>query len=213
MGSVLGARFAGVHWRNLLSKELSVPLTAVAAARSATWLRPVGIVISANIFLAVCAHIALPLAFTPVPLTLQTFAVLVLGLLLPPRLASIALVTYLAEGAAGLPMFAPIPAMPGLAHLFGPTGGYLLAYPVAAALISWLWRRTGRTLAGAALSAAAGNLLILGCGALWLGVITHAQAGSVLSLAVAPFLPGDALKIAAASLVAAGLERSHWLSN
>jgi biotin transport system substrate-specific component len=110
-------------------------------------------------------------------------------------------------------MFAPTPAIPGLAHLIGPTGGYLLAYPAAAALISWLWRRTGRNLAGAALSAAAGNLVILGCGALWLAVMTHASAGSVLSLAVTPFLPGEALKVAAAALMASGLERSRWRSN
>jgi biotin transport system substrate-specific component len=190
-----------------LSKELSVPLTSVTAARPASWLRAAGIVLAANVFLAVCAHIALPLVFTPVPLTLQTFAVLVLGLVLSPRLAALALATYLVEGAAGLPMFAPTPAMPGLAHLLGPTGGYLLAYPVAAALISWLWRRTGRNFAGAALSAAAGSLVILGCGALWLEVVSHAQPGLVLSLAVTPFLPGDALKIVAAASVAIGLER------
>jgi biotin transport system substrate-specific component len=159
------------------------------------------------LFLAVCAHIALPLVFTPVPLTLQTFAVLVLGLVLSPRLAALALATYLVEGAAGLPMFAPMPAMPGLAHLLGPTGGYLLAYPVAAALISWLWRRTGRNFAGAALSATTGSLVILGCGALWLEVVSHAQPGLVLSLAVTPFLPGDALKIVAAASVVIGLER------
>ena len=182
-------------------------LTSAVAAKPLTRLRSVGIVLSANVFLAVCAHIALPLAFTPVPLTLQTFAVLVLGLVLPPRLAALALATYLAEGAAGLPMFAPSPAIPGLAHLLGPTGGYLLAYPVAGLLSSWLWRRIGRNFPVAALSAVAGNLIILGCGALWLGVMTHAQAGLVLSLAVTPFLPGDALKIVAAALVAAGLDR------
>ena len=196
-----------------MSKELSVPLIPVVAARPASWLRPVGIVLAANVFLAVCAHIALPLAFTPVPLTLQTFAVLVLGLLLPPQLAAATLIAYLAEGAAGLPMFAPSPAMPGLAHLLGPTGGYLLAYPVAAVLISWIWRRSGRSFAGAAIGAAAGDIVILACGALWLGVFAHVQAGSVLSLGVTPFLPGDALKVAAAASVAVGLERFRSLSN
>jgi biotin transport system substrate-specific component len=193
-----------------LSKELSVPLTttSVSAAKPATWMRTTGIVLVGSLFIAVCAHIALPLYFTPVPLTLQPFAVLLLGLLLSPRLASATLVTYLAEGAAGLPVFAPGLAFSGgMAHLLGPTGGYLLAYPVAVALISFLWRRTSRSFATAALSATAGNLVILACGALWLAVVTHASAQSVLTLAVIPFLPGDALKIVGAAALATGFRR------
>ena len=193
-----------------MSKELSVPLTttSVSAAKPATWMRTTGIVLVGSLFIAVCAHIALPLYFTPVPLTLQPFAVLLLGLLLSPRLASATLVTYLAEGAAGLPVFAPGLAFSGgMAHLLGPTGGYLLAYPVAVALISFLWRRTSRSFATAALSATAGNLVILACGALWLAVVTHASAQSVLTLAVIPFLPGDALKIVGAAALATGFRR------
>ena len=193
-----------------MSKELSVPLTttSVSAAKPATWMRTTGIVLVGSLFIAVCAHIALPLYFTPVPLTLQPFAVLLLGLPLSPRLASATLVTYLAEGAAGLPVFAPGLAFSGgMAHLLGPTGGYLLAYPVAVALISILWRRTSRSFATAALSATAGNPVILACGALWLAVVTHASAQSVLTLAVIPFLPGDALKIVGAAALATGFRR------
>jgi biotin transport system substrate-specific component len=92
-----------------LSKELSVSLTSASesAARPAPGLRAAGIVLAGSVFVAVCAHIALPLYFTPVPLTLQPFAVLVLGLVLSPGLAAATLATYLAEGAAGLPVFAP----------------------------------------------------------------------------------------------------------
>jgi biotin transport system substrate-specific component len=105
-------------------------------------------------------------------------------------------------------VFAPSPlASGGLAHLFGPTGGYLLAYPLASPLISFLWRRTRRGFTAAALSAAAGSLAILACGALWLAVLTHASAQAVLTLAVLPFLPGDALKIAAAAALAVGFQR------
>ncbi|HEV2486335.1 MAG TPA: biotin transporter BioY [Terracidiphilus sp.] len=193
-----------------MSKELSVPLSSVpvSAAAPATWMRAAGIVLAGSAFVAVCAHIALPLYFTPVPLTLQPFAVLLLGLLLSPRLASATLATYLAEGAAGLPVFTPgLVFSGGLAHLLGPTGGYLLAYPVAVALISFLWRRTSRSFAAAALSAAAGNLVILASGALWLAALTHASAQSVLTFAVVPFLPGDALKIAAAAALATGFQR------
>jgi biotin transport system substrate-specific component len=202
-----------------LSEELSVPLTSEAgqagqagqseqAAGPASWLRAAGMVLAGSAFVAVCAHVALPLYFTPVPLTLQTFAVLVLGLVLSPRQAAATLAAYLAEGAMGLPVFAPVPAIPGgMAHLLGPTGGYLLAYPAGAALISLLGRRTSRGFAGAALSAAAGDLVILGCGGLWLAALTHASGQAVLTLGVFPFMPGEALKISAAAAVAAGFKR------
>jgi len=130
--------------------------------------------------------------------------VLVIGLLLSPRLAASTLGAYLLEGALGLPVFSPTPAIAGLAHLLGPTGGYLLSYPVAAALIAYLVRRTGRGFAPAFLSAALGSLVILTCGALWLAALTHASLPSLFTLAVLPFLPGDVLKVAAAAWLAAG---------
>lgn len=171
-------------------------------------LRPVGIVAGGSLLAAICAHVAIPLTFTPVPLTLAPFAVLLLGLVLSPRMAATTFVAYLAEGAAGLPVFAPS-APAGLAHLLGPTGGYLLSYPLAAALIAWLWRRLGakmgRGFAAAFFCAAMGDLAILACGALWLSVLPHFAA--VPALAVLPFLPGDALKVAAAAGLAAGWVR------
>jgi biotin transport system substrate-specific component len=128
-----------------MDSERSGAASVAVAAAPLEWLRAVGIVLAASAFVAACAHIAVPLYFTPVPLTLQPFAVLLLGLLLSPRLAAASLVAYLGEGALGLPVFAPGAAsVPGLAHLFGPTAGYLLAYPFAALLISYLYRRTGR---------------------------------------------------------------------
>ena len=192
-----------------MSKELSVQLNpASVTASPAIWLRNAGIVLAGSALAAVCAHIALPLYFTPVPLTLAPFAVLLLGLLLTPRLAAATFLAYLAEGALGLPVFAPTLAFTGgLAHLLGPTGGYLLAYPIAVMLISFLWRRTQRGFAAALICAAAGNLVLLACGALWLAVLTHASVQSALTLAVLPFLPGDALKITAAAALAAGFHR------
>lgn len=189
-----------------MSKELTASLTPAVPAPAA-WLRAAGIVLAGSLFAAACAHVAVPLFFTPVPLTLQPFAVLVLGLLLSPELAAATLGAYLLEGAAGLPVFAPAPALGGIAHLIGPTGGYLLAYPLAAALISWLWRRTPRSFASAALSAAAGDILILACGGLWLAALTHATLRPSLFMAVLPFLPGEALKIAAAASIASGFRR------
>jgi biotin transport system substrate-specific component len=200
-----------------LSKELSVPLAqagvAVARPVETTWLRAGGIVLAGSAFVAVCAHVVLPLNFTPVPLTLQTFAVVVLGLVLSPRLAAGTLVAYLAEGALGLPVFSPAPMIVGgLAHLLGPTGGYLLAYPAAAGLVSILRRRARfagwlGNYGGAVASAAAGSLLILTCGGLWLAVLTHGSAQTILTFGVVPFLPGEALKIAAAAGVTIGSQR------
>jgi biotin transport system substrate-specific component len=202
-----------------VSKELSGPLstmtnhTALPASRQSTWmqsvwLRSAGIVLAGSALVALCARVAVPLYFTPVPLSLAPFAVLMIGLLLRPRLAMATLGAYLAEGTLGLPVFAPTPLAPGgLAHLLGPTGGYLLSYPLAGAFIAFLVRRTYRGFVPAALSAAAGSLVILFCGALWLTAITHASAQSVLTLAVLPFLPGDALKVVAAAALAAGWAR------
>ncbi len=194
----------------MLSKELPLPLTPAAfpAMRAGSGLRSIATILAGSALVAACAHMALPLFFTPVPLSMAPFAVLLLGLLLSPRLAAATLAAYLAEGALGLPVFAPGPLMTGgLAHLLGPTGGYLLAYPFAAALASLLWRKTGRGFTAALLSAGAGNLTILFCGALWLGVLTHAPARMAVPLGVLPFLPGDALKIVAAGALAAGFHR------
>ncbi|HUH62733.1 MAG TPA: biotin transporter BioY [Terracidiphilus sp.] len=189
-----------------MSKDLSVALSPAAPGTAILRrLRAPGIVLAGSVLVAACAHLSVPLFFTPVPLTLQDFAVLVLGLLLPPGLAAATMGAYLAEGALGLPVFAPGPHLvPGPAHLFGPTGGYLLAYVVAAPLISILFRRGRRGFAWAFVGAAIGDLLILFCGAVWLAALTHASPRFTLAQAVLPFLPGSALKVAAAAGLAAG---------
>lgn len=169
-------------------------------------------IVLGSLLVAICAHIAFPLWFTPVPITLQTFAVLLLGLVLSPGMAASAMVLYLAEGMAGLPVLAPTPTVAFL-HIFGPTGGYLLSYPLAAALTSFLRRRFAGTksardaFAVSAGAAAIGSLVILLSGALWFGVLTGQPATTVLAMTVAPFLAGDTLKILAAAGAATGLRR------
>jgi biotin transport system substrate-specific component len=193
----------------------AVSLANVPASATSAGMRFAGIVLAGSAFVAVCAHLAVPLYFTPVPLSMAPFAVLVLGLLLSPRMAASTLAAYLIEGAMGLPVFSPSPAIPGYAHLIGPTGGYLLSYPLAAALIAWLLGRSRQTtgpkfvsdFTAAAFSATLGSLVILASGATWLTVLTHASAQSVFNLAVLPFLPGDALKIVAAAALSAGWTR------
>ena len=188
---------------NRISSQLASEIANSAAQKG---LRIAGVILAGSALVAVCSHISLPLWFTPVPLTLQPFAVLLLGLLLRPRLAAATLAAYLIEGAAGLPVFAPGLAFGvGTAHLLGPTGGYLMSYPAAAALVAFLRQRVARGFSGAMLSAAAGNVVILLCGVTWLAIWSHGSITTAFALAVLPFLPGDALKVMAAAGIAKGL--------
>ena len=197
-----------------MENRLSNPLTSeIANSAVSQGLRTGAVILGGSALVAVSSHIALPLGFTPVPLTLQPFAVLLLGLLLSPRLAAATLGAYLVEGALGLPVFAPgLVFGAGMAHLLGPTGGYLMSYPAAATLIAYLWRRSSRGFSAALASAAVGNVLILLSGFAWLMVWTHGT-GSLTSvkaafvMTVLPFLPGDALKVVAAAAIAKGFER------
>lgn len=162
-------------------------------------------VVAGSALVALSAQIAVPLFFTPVPFTLQPLAVLLLGLLLDPAVACATLVAYLAEGAAGLPVFAG--ASGGIAVLLGPSGGYLLAYPFAVALVSKVYRRLPASFTTAALSAAAGAIVYFAGGASWLAAVLHQPAGVALKFAVWPFLAGDALKVVIAAGIATSLSR------
>lgn len=189
--------------------ESRMPMQAAAQnPRALIWMRNFMLVVVGSLAVAVCAHIALPLTFTPVPLTLQPFAVLLLGLLFPPGLAFATMAAYLIEGVAGLPVFTPgALAASGVAHLIGPTGGYLLAYPFAVAWMSKMWRSHKRSFVWGMISTAIGDLLILLLGALWLNQLTHSSFEAILQQAVIPFLPGEALKIIVAAGIAAEWQR------
>lgn len=169
-------------------------------------LRMAGKAISASLFVAICSHIAIPLFFTPVPLTLQPFAVILIGLLLSPTVAFASMLLYLVEGATGLPVFTP-QGPGGIVQLFGITGGYLLSYPLSAAVTSWLARLKTRSFQNLAIAAAVGNAVILTCGALWLLTLTHMPLKVAAAQTIVPFLPGDALKVIAAAGIAAGFTR------
>jgi biotin transport system substrate-specific component len=156
--------------------------------------------IAASGLVALCAHLSIPLLFTPVPLSLAPFAVLLLGLVLGPRLAFASLSLYLLEGIAGLPVFSP-QGPGGALQLLGPTGGYLLSYPFAAALAGLLYRRSRSFPRGMA-AAGAASLLILVAGASWLKLLTHMDARLIAAQAIFPFLPGDVLKVCMAAGIA-----------
>ena len=173
--------------------------TAVArrsAAQAWGTARNVFLVLFGSVLIAVGAQAAVWLPGSLVPVTGQTFVVLLLGALLGPRLGAAAVAAYLLEGAAGLPVFSGGGAGP--AWLAGPTGGYLLGFVVAAWLTGRLiergWDRThARTAAVLALGAAV--LLLLG--AAWLALFVG--PARALALGVVPFLPGEAWKVAAAT--------------
>jgi biotin transport system substrate-specific component len=136
-------------------------------------------------------------------MTLQPFAVLLLGLLLEPSAAFAALALYLLEGAAGLPVFTP-QGPGGILQLMGPTGGYLMSYPFVAVLVSFIYRQLRGRFVSGLLAAAAGNVLILASGMTWMGMAKHIHFSTLFSLSVVPFLPGDALKVCAAAAISAG---------
>ncbi len=161
-------------------------------------------VVAATALVAICAHIAVPLGFTPVPVTMQTFAVLLLGLLFSPGPAFACLALYLMEGALGMPVFSPH-GPGGMAQLLGPSGGYLLSYPFAAALTSLLYRRGARRFWSAIASAGLASLLILAAGGAWLGLLSQAKFSVVFAQSIAPFLAGDAVKVLAAAACASML--------
>lgn len=158
------------------------------------------LVISGSLLVALAARISLPLPFTPVPLTLQNFAVLLVGLLLGRRAGFAALVLYLAEGAAGLPVFSPV-GLGGIAQLLGPTGGYLMAYPVVAYLAGWIAERDRSSFAHSALAATAAEIFLFIAGVSWLTVFFHVPLVRAAQFGLYPFFFAEVMKV----LLAAGI--------
>jgi biotin transport system substrate-specific component len=168
----------------------------------------VSLITAGSMIIALSAQLAFVTRFSPVPITGQTFAVLMLGALLGARRGGLCILLYLAEGAAGLPVFTGGGST--IAWMVGPTGGYLFGFVVAAVLVGWLaehgWdRHIGTTI----LAMLAGNVCILGFGALWLSVLMMSGRmqggyGRVLEIGVFPYIAGDIIKIVAAALLLPG---------
>lgn len=166
--------------------------------------------------LTICGHISFPLPTTPVPITLQTFGILLIAALLGPRLGTATILAYLGAGLAGLPVFAlgrnawSPSSIPTLPVIIGPTAGYLYAFPLVGIVVGTLATRGwDRKLGPAIITMLLGNLIILGCGFAWLLIITSLVKGNIdipqlLALTVVPFLLGDALKIGLAAMTLPG---------
>jgi biotin transport system substrate-specific component len=169
-------------------------------ARSAEWARQAGIVIGASLVVALCARVTIPLPFTPVPLTLQNFGVLLVALLLGSRRGFAALALYLVEGASGLPVFNP--AGPGgIAQILGPTGGFLMSYPLVAFVAGWIFEHSSRRFAWAALAGCAGEIVLFAGGLGWLFALTHSFSQAI-KWGLYWFVFAEVIKIAMAAGVA-----------
>ena len=166
------------------------------------------LVVACGTLMGILAQISVPLPFTPVPVTGQTLGVLLIGALLGSKRGAAALLVHLAEGLAGLPVFAngntawtitPV----GAPAIIGPTAGYLFSFPVAAFIVGWLaergWDRRPLTAAAAMLI---GQAVIYAGGLSWLA--SYVGAANAVPLGMLPFLPGDAVKLALAALALPG---------
>ncbi len=174
---------------NATSRSLTQDLLGLKNS-SLTW--QVGAVVFGTAFLALSSYITVPMI--PVPVTMQTFAVLLVGALYGARLGAITILAWLLEGALGLPVLAGGAA--GIAHFVGKTGGYLFSFPIAGALTGWLVERgwNGRRVLLAFAAMMIGHVVCLGFGAAWLAL----QIGGKLAFVygVAPFIVGSILKSA-----------------
>ncbi len=160
--------------------------------------RSAGLVIVFSLFIAACAQFTIHIG--PIPITGQTFAVLLTGMLLGSRLGAAAVIAYLIEGAIGLPFFAGGGA--GLVRFLGPTAGYLVAFPAAAFIVGAFaehgWDKRYPT---AVAAMAIGSAIIFLGGWVWFAILTNTSPVAAFKLAVLPFLLGDVIKIALGAAV------------
>jgi len=169
--------------------------------------RQVAVVVGASVFVALCAHITIPLMpLTPVPLTVQNLGVLLVGLLLGSRRGFAALALYLLEGAVGLPVFNPT-GPGGIAQFHGATGGFLIVYPFVAFLAGYIFERGARSFARAAIAGLLAEILLFAGGLSWLYVFTHSLAKAAY-LGLYWFVAAEVMKVMFAAAIATRWRRS-----
>jgi len=132
-----------------------------------------------------------------VPLTLQNFGVLLVGLALGSRRGAAAMGLYLAEGAAGLPVFSA--GAGGFAYLLGPTGGYLIAYPLVALVAGWIAERGVRGMGRLLVAALSGEILLFASGVTWLGLMARVPVAQAVRFGLYPFMFAEVMKVLAAA--------------
>jgi biotin transport system substrate-specific component len=180
------------------------PDTLIGAALAPLdWTRSVSLAVVFSLLTALAAQIVIPIG--PVPITAQTFAVLLTGALLGSRLGAMAMIIYLAEGAVGLPFF--YGGHGGVGHLLGQTGGYLVAFP-AAAFITGAFAENGwdKRFLTAVAAMAVGSIVILLTGWIWFSALTNTTLPVAFKISVAPHIAGDLIKV----LLAAAALPTGW---
>jgi biotin transport system substrate-specific component len=176
-----------------MASELDLGAQTAVDARPRTgsdWLARGGPIVLAIALVSLAARIAVPLPGTLVPITLQDLTVLAVGIVLGPRRGALAIASYVILGAMGAPVFSA--GRSGIAWLMGPTGGYLLAFPVSAAVIGWA-AQTRRMLPFVA-GLAAAHLVTFTGGVMQLALVTGTGVGAAVATGFLPFLPGIAIK-------------------
>jgi biotin transport system substrate-specific component len=193
-----------------MASELDLGARPAVAARpraGSDWLARGGPIVLAIALVALAARIAVPLPGTLVPITLQDLTVLAVGIVLGPRRGALAIASYVLLGAMGAPVFSA--GRGGIAWLMGPTGGYLLAFPLSAAVVGWAAR--SRRMLPFALGLAAAHVVTFTGGVVQLALVTGTGVSGAVSTGFLPFLPGIALKSALLIAFFAGWTR--WRSN
>jgi biotin transport system substrate-specific component len=196
-----------------IAAEASTLAGAVWPVRARAALRAAALVVAGVALMTIAAKVKVP--FPPGPVTLQTLAVPLIAAALGARLGTATIIAYLAAGLAGLPVFTNTPPLAaGPFYFLGPTGGYLLAYPLAAWIVgSFAESPAGRSLPGLFGAMMLGGVVVFACGFLWLAFVAQLASGSVglgakaaWLAGVQPFLLPDLVKIA----LAAALIRAGW---
>jgi biotin transport system substrate-specific component len=180
--------------------------------KSATLVKSVTLIVGASLLMGILGRFAVPLPFTPVPLTLANFGVLLVGLTLGSRRGFAAMVLYLAAGAMGAPVFAPSP-LSGIAQLLGPTGGYLLAYPFVAFIAGWIAENGKKSFARFAVASIAGEILLFVSGIAWIMVLLHAPLAKAANFGLYPFVFAEVIKVMAAAELGRRAQTSNRFAN
>lgn len=166
--------------------------------RAASWLRDLTLIVLGSLFVALLAQVKIPLPFTPVPLTGQTFAVLLTAAALGSKRGAASMAFYIALGAFGLPVFAG--GASGITYLSGATLGYLVGFVIATFIVGLLAERgLERNVRTSIIPFLIGTIIIYACGVTWLAIILG-NFSKAVTAGLVPFLIGDAIKLIAAAL-------------
>jgi biotin transport system substrate-specific component len=181
-------------------------VTAFVADRALRIAREAALVLGASLFVALCARLTVPLPFTPVPLTLQNFGVLLVGLLLGPWRGFAAMAIYLAEGLAGFPVFNRL-GPGGIPQLLGPTGGYLMMYPYVAFAAGQIAQARPLSFARAASAATIAELILFAGGVSWIVFAWRIPLSQAAHWGLYPFFFAEVIKVMAAAALAERFSR------